>query len=243
MAFATLPRHHTTQQVMGLQRGLSKPSKELCILVEWMEHSWKKLWHHSSCSIAIRPSTTGVLPSSLFLHRVLRIRLDLLRPDVGSRVRKHHSRQKMFHDQCSRHYTLDVNEHVWVWNFRDGPHWKKGVVAACVGPVSYVVRMPTGALWRQHCDHIRRGTTQALVSQGDSNTTDQFSFSACSPSPPSADGNNHGLPLSSSVVTDTTCSEELSMLEHSTGPPMATARLYPECSRCPPDCLYGTLDT
>ena len=185
--------------------------------------------------------TTGVSPSSLFLHRVLRTRLDLLRPDVGSRVRKHQSQQKMYHDQRSRHYTFDVNEHVWVRNFRDGPRWKKGVVAACVGPVSYVVRMPTGALWRRHCDHIRRGTAQAVVSQGDS--TDHFSFSACSPSPPSADGNNRGQPLSSSAVTDTTCSEELSMPEHSTGPPTATARLYPQRSRRPPDRLYGTLDT
>ena len=47
-------------------------------------------------------STTGVAPSTLFLGRDLRTRLDLLRPDVGKYVRMQQSRQKALHDQHAR---------------------------------------------------------------------------------------------------------------------------------------------
>ena len=38
--------------------------------------------------------TTGVAPSSLFLQRTLRTRLDLLLPDVGAKVRTHQGQHK-----------------------------------------------------------------------------------------------------------------------------------------------------
>ena len=46
-------------------------------------------------------ATTGVAPSTLFLNRSLRTRLDLLRPNVGTRVRQQQAHQKD-HDHHSR---------------------------------------------------------------------------------------------------------------------------------------------
>ena len=42
-------------------------------------------------------------------------------------------------------------------SFRDGPCWLPGVIADCLGPVSYLIRMRDGALWRRHVDHLREG--------------------------------------------------------------------------------------
>ena len=43
-------------------------------------------------------TTTGATPSSLFLGRSLRNRLDLLRPDLGVHVRAKQAAQKEYHD-------------------------------------------------------------------------------------------------------------------------------------------------
>lgn len=43
-------------------------------------------------------ATTGVSPASLFLHRPLRTRLDLLRPNSESTVLARQSQQKLNHD-------------------------------------------------------------------------------------------------------------------------------------------------
>ena len=47
-------------------------------------------------------ATTGVPPSELMIGRHLRTRLDLIRPDVGRRVRDQQDRQKTQHDLHSR---------------------------------------------------------------------------------------------------------------------------------------------
>ena len=46
-------------------------------------------------------STTGVMPSSLFLNRELRSRFDLLRPDHDADVARRQARQKEQHDRRS----------------------------------------------------------------------------------------------------------------------------------------------
>ena len=111
---------------------------------------------------------TGVAPSSLFLQRTLRTRLDLLRPDVGAKVRKHQGQQKDCHNRHSTARTFTVGQGVWVRNFRDGPRWVKGVITDCVGPVSYLVRVNGSTLWKRHTDHIQGGTEQV---QGEQNWT------------------------------------------------------------------------
>ena len=61
-------------------------------------------------------STTGVAPSTLFLGRDLRTRLDLLRPDIGKHVRVQQSRQKALHDQHARDREFSVGQSVWTRN-------------------------------------------------------------------------------------------------------------------------------
>ena len=84
-------------------------------------------------------ATTGVPPSTPLMGRTLRTRLDLIKPDVGRRVREQQAHQKTQHDThtCERQFVL--GQRVWVRNMREGPRWVDGVITGIQGPVSYLV--------------------------------------------------------------------------------------------------------
>ena len=52
---------------------------------------------------------------------------------------------------------LDIGQSVWARNFRDGPKWIQAEVSDCIGPLSYLVKLPSGETWRRHIDHLRAG--------------------------------------------------------------------------------------
>ena len=45
-------------------------------------------------------------------------------------------------------------DRVLVRNLRDGPHWLQGTIIERKGPLSYLVQLTSGAVWRRHIDHI-----------------------------------------------------------------------------------------
>ena len=102
-------------------------------------------------------ATTGVAPSSLLQGPHLRTRLDLLKPDIGRRVRCQQSQQKAQHDLHSRGRHFNLGQLVFVRNRRDGPRWIRGSIIKTQGPVSYLVRVASGDVWRRHIDDIRDG--------------------------------------------------------------------------------------
>ena len=110
-------------------------------------------------------ATMGVPPCTLFMGRKLRMRLDLLTPDVASRVRKQQSKQEEHHDQHAQLREFQAGQVVWARNLRGGPHWKKAVIQDRLGPLSYMVRLEDGDLWRRHVDHLREGP---VIQQPDS---------------------------------------------------------------------------
>ena len=103
-------------------------------------------------------STTGVAPCNLFCKRNLRTRLDLLTPDVKSRVQKQQTKQKMYRDQHCHQRDLEVGQEVWAKNLLAGPRWRKGVICDKLGSRSYLVEVHGGELWRRHIDQLRTGT-------------------------------------------------------------------------------------
>ena len=114
-------------------------------------------------------STTGVTPSSLFLKRELRTRFDLLRPDPSVDVRRKQSQQKSDHDRHSSTRQFAVGDLVMARNFRSGPDWVPAVVAAKLGPLSYLVETDGKQLWRRHVDQLKsRSTSPVSLPQSDS---------------------------------------------------------------------------
>ena len=86
-----------------------------------------------------------------------RQRLDLMRPESETRVVEKQALQKKDHDRRSKLRTLQVGDSVMAKNYREGPHWMPGLVVDCKGPLSYVVQLESGLLWRRHIDQLRLG--------------------------------------------------------------------------------------
>ena len=107
-------------------------------------------------------STTGTAPCELLMGRSLRTRWDLLRPDTNRRVRQSQARQKETHDERARLRTFEVGDKVVVKNFGSGPNWLCGTIAMKCGPLTYLVNVTDGRVWKRHVDHIKTcQTTQS----------------------------------------------------------------------------------
>jgi transposase InsO family protein len=102
-------------------------------------------------------ATTGVPPCTMFLSRSLRTQLDLLTPNVGTRVRDQQTQQKDYSDEHHRERRLSVGQSVWARNFGEGSRWVRAKVLEQSDPVSFVLQLEDGRLWQRHVDHLRSG--------------------------------------------------------------------------------------
>ena len=112
-------------------------------------------------------TTTGVSPSSLFLHRRIRARLDLLHPNSESQVLAKQAQQKSQHDRRAQHREFFVGQTVMARNLRPGPDWVPTVVVERLGPLTYLVETSNKLLWKRHIDLLQE------LSMRNSNTEPQ----------------------------------------------------------------------
>ena len=109
-------------------------------------------------------STTGVPPSELLFGRVPRSLLDLLKPDLSSKVQKRQEAQKANHDRHAKERTFKEGDAVFVKDFPTGKNWLSGSVTEVRGPLSYHVTLSDGRVVRRHVEHIRVRTSQTSAS-------------------------------------------------------------------------------
>ena len=102
---------------------------------------------------------------------------------------------------------------------REGPRWVDGVITGIQGPVSYLVRVASGAVWRRHVDHIRDGKVRPPATSANDQKAD----------PPDLE-DSLVLPerLSSSSTSDTSQATVISE------PPGSSGRRYPSQVHRPP---------
>ena len=81
--------------------------------------------------------------------------MDLLRPDVGGNVRDQQASQKNRYDSRSASRRFEIDQTVWVRNYREGPSWVQGKVVDQVGPLSYHIQLLSDDLKRRHVDQLR----------------------------------------------------------------------------------------
>ena len=110
-------------------------------------------------------ATTGVSPSSLFLHRGIRTCLDLLLPDRESHVLTKQAKQKAQHDQRARGNDFFIGQSVMAKNLRPGPDWVPAVVVERLGPLTYLVETADQLLWKRHIDLLRELAVRHPISE------------------------------------------------------------------------------
>ena len=164
-------------------------------------------------------ATTGCSPSSLFLKRDLRTRMDLLKPNCHDQVVQSQSSQSIHHDQHARGRELDIGQAVMIRDFRGRLKWVPGRIIHKNGPLTYLVKTQTGLTWRRHVDHIKERLDNSLFEVPE-NHTESNAFTDL-PVPQSTE------PTSS--ADSTRCPQQTSFADR-----------YPIRTRHPPD-RYGSV--
>lgn len=104
-------------------------------------------------------TTTGLSPAEMLMSRRLRSTLDLLLPDVKSKIRQKQLKQKGQHDTHSKWRSFSPGDEVYTRNYSHGPRWIPAVVVDNTGPVSYTVQTGDGRVIRRHVDQMRKRHT------------------------------------------------------------------------------------
>ena len=99
--------------------------------------------------------TTGTPPCELLIGQSLRTRWDLLKPDTRTSVCRRQAKQKERHDQHARMRSFYVGQSVMVCNFGSGNNCISGVIVHQLGPVTYLVNVSDGRVWKRHVDHLK----------------------------------------------------------------------------------------
>ena len=106
-------------------------------------------------------STTGVSPVELMFKRKLRTRLDLLQPDLGSKVRQQQAKQKQNDDVHFKQRGFEVGTTVYVFNNHGNPKWLPGTIKQITGlPASVLDKLSDGHTFHRHIDNINVRSTQ-----------------------------------------------------------------------------------
>ena len=100
-------------------------------------------------------STTGHSPSDLLFGRRLRSHLDLLRPDLKSKVRQKQNSQKQTHDYHAQERSFKVDDPVLAMNYRQGSPWLPGVIINKRSSTSFLVQLADDSVIRSHPDQLR----------------------------------------------------------------------------------------
>ncbi|KAG1941992.1 retrotransposable element [Pimephales promelas] len=106
-------------------------------------------------------TVTERTPAELFLKRLPRIRLTLLKPDTSAVVLKHQAQQKNAHDTPSRKLrSFEVGQNVRVRNCRHlNRAWLPGVILFKHGPLTYQVQVGDRSE-KVHVDHLLSSNVQ-----------------------------------------------------------------------------------
>ena len=83
--------------------------------------------------------------------------LDLVKPDLESRVAIKQNQQKFQHDNMPEKGSLQWEILCFAKNWKAGPTWVPATVIAQTGPISFKVELENSkTVWRRHQDQLRK---------------------------------------------------------------------------------------
>ena len=112
-------------------------------------------------------TTTGVSPAELLMGRRPRSRLDLVLPNLSSRVSAQQDKQATGRNRHTKPRTFEKGNLVYVRDLPANKDWLPGVVVDTCGPLSCEIRLEDDRIVRRHYDHILLRS----VSDGSESTT------------------------------------------------------------------------
>ena len=99
--------------------------------------------------------TTNVAPCTLFLQRQLRMRFHLLQPNCEQKVNEKQAEQVASHNQYAKKRNFVIGQEVMARNLLPGSNWVPGVIIQQLGPLTFLIQVESGVMWRRHIDHLR----------------------------------------------------------------------------------------
>jgi len=78
-------------------------------------------------------------------------------------VAEKQAEQKQQHDSHSAQRSYKMGDTAMARNYRKGPKWLPGVAAEVKGPLSYLIQMKGGTLWRRHINQLRDGIDETQL--------------------------------------------------------------------------------
>ena len=100
------------------------------------------------------------------------------------------------------------------------------MVADQIGPVLFLVQLPSGELWRRHIDHLRNSDSQSLEDLSVT-SEDEFEHSPTN--------------VTTGIAESTLDQQDHEQAQSDTEPPTTVERRYPTRGHHPPERLYETL--
>ena len=126
-------------------------------------------------------------------------------------------------------------------NFGPGDSWLRGVVARQLGPVTYLVNLTGGRLWKRHLDHLKELSTPPDPPDDTDYDTSLPPVQDETVTPPTSDGRSDKTSDSSSSdpidpqgASPSEPSEPPSDEGTAIPPPSTDTPRYPTGQRCPP---------
>ena len=100
-------------------------------------------------------SATCSSPAELMMGRKLQTQLDLMLPDVGSKVQDCRQDCHKYYGNRSKERQFDVSSSVYARNYSQGPLWLTGMVLNLEGSVMYQIRLNNNQVILRHIDQMR----------------------------------------------------------------------------------------
>ena len=108
-------------------------------------------------------TTTGSSPAQLLMGRQPRSRLDLLRPNLASKVQQQQERQKANCDNQARPRSFAVDDAVYVADLPARDTWLPGTITRVLGSRTYEIRLSDNRTVRRHVDHLRSNDSKSRI--------------------------------------------------------------------------------
>ena len=91
--------------------------------------------------------------------------------------------QVSHHNQHAKARHFSIEQNVMVRNKRPGKKWAPGVIKKQLGPLTFLVEVEKGILWKRHIDHLLdNATSHTVTSTSTPVDVDQESFTPSVPS-------------------------------------------------------------